>query len=212
MSRSRDAPILSPGPTDQGGGDTLSADIPTYEPDRVTAGDSISWRISLEDYKSPTWTLIYYLVQSGSQITATASSQSDGSHLIAISPATSGSWTAGRYDYQGRVVQGTASAVTVRTGVLEVRPNFATSTAGLDGRAHARIVLDALEARLENRATQDQLSYSIAGRSIQYMTPTEVLTWRDVYRAEVRKLEDEERLAKGLPARTSIRVRFGGNV
>src|SRR3990170_3975155 len=45
------------------------ADIPTIEPSEIVAGDTLKFKKSLSDYPATTWTLTYYLLKSGTQIT-----------------------------------------------------------------------------------------------------------------------------------------------
>ena len=79
---------------------------------------------------------------------------------------------------------------------------------GYDNRSHVKKVLDALEATLENKASQDQLSYSIAGRSLSRLSPTELIQWRDRYREEYNREVQAERIAQGLGNSNKIRVRM----
>lgn len=70
------------------------------------------------------------------------------------------------------------------SGRLTVQPD---PTAAPDGEltTHAERVLAAIEAVIENRATKDQQSYSIAGRSITRIPVAELLELRKQYKAEV---------------------------
>jgi len=70
------------------------------------------------------------------------------------------------------------------SGRLTVQPD---PTAAPDGdlNTHAERVLAAIEAVIENRATKDQQSYSIAGRSITRIPIAELLELRKQYKAEV---------------------------
>lgn len=82
------------------------------------------------------------------------------------------------------------------------------STTGTDLRSHARIVLEAIQAVIENRATKDQASYTIAGRSLSRTPLPDLLMLLDRYKNEVHHEEQAERVAKGLPTRGRILVRF----
>ena len=53
---------------------------------------------------------------------------------------------------------------------------------------HVRRVIDAIEAVIERRATKDQKSYSIDGRSLERTPIDELLLLRDRYRAEWQRL------------------------
>lgn len=76
------------------------------------------------------------------------------------------------------------------------------------GESHAQRVLAAIEAVLERRATVDQQSYGIEGRSLARMPIGDLLRFRDRYRAEVaaeRAALDE---ADGRPSGRRVRTVF----
>lgn len=182
--------------------------VPTTEPIEIVSGDLVTWKLRLDDYlPDDGWSLIYYLTRSTGSQSATATNAGDGYHQVTISTGSSAALTAGEWSYTGQVVKGTSERYTVRRGVVLVRAN---PTAGeVEDRDHVRRVLEALEATILGKASQDQLSYSIAGRSLSKMPPADLIAWRDTYRAEVRQLEDRERLARGESSRTRVRVKFG---
>ena len=60
----------------------------------------------------------------------------------------------------------------VDSGRTTISQNLADTNADL--RSHAKIVLDSLEAVIENRANMDQSSMSIAGRSLSRMSVDEL--------------------------------------
>ena len=77
------------------------------------------------------------------------------------------------------------------------------------GDSHAQTVLDAIEAVIENRASLDQQSYTIAGRRLDRMPIADLLMLRDRYKAEVFKEEVEARIAAGLGgSKRNIKVRL----
>jgi hypothetical protein len=76
--------------------------------------------------------------------------------------------------------------------------------AGCGGnRDRSRPALDAIEARLENRATIDQERYRINNRELYRMPIAELLKFRDQYRAEVQR---EEIAARGGNGFRAVRV------
>ena len=160
----------------------VSIDVPTTEPSEVTAGDTWTWKKSLSDFlASDSWVLTYALVKDGKQIKLTASADGDD-HLIEEVPTDTAKHDPGIYHYQAYVTKSTERYL-VGTGTIEVLPDFAQSV-GYDNRSHAKKALDAIEAVLENKATQDQLSYSIGGRSLSRFSWAELIEARDRYRAE----------------------------
>ena len=124
--------------------------------------------------------------------------------LITITTAASAGYTIGRYTYQARVENVGGEKYTVGKGVIEVKPNLELDTTGADYRSHVKAVLDALEATILGKASSDQLSYTIAGRSLSKFSPEELISWRDHYRAEY--LREERKAGRTRPQK--IKVQF----
>lgn len=186
----------------------MAYDIPTTEPTELTAGDTVQWTRSLADFPAGDgWVLSYVLINSAAKITITASASGDD-HAVSVSAATSSAWTAGKYQWQAYATLASDRHL-VGTGTVQIKPNFAAATT-YDGRSHAHKVLEAIEAALESRATNDQLDIlttSFGDRSIG-RDKSRLLELRDRYRREVRAEEDAERAAQGLPTRNKILVRL----
>lgn len=185
--------------------------VPTTEPLAFTAGDTIAWSKSFADYKaSAGWALTYVLATADTSITLTAASAGDG-FLITETAATTADWPAGAYTWHAYVTKG-AERYTVGYGSLTLHPNYAIHSSGYDARSHVKKVLDALEAMLENKATQDQLSYSIgtgnSSRTLARLSPEQVLVWYDKYKILYSNEQKAERIAKGLGHKGTIKVRF----
>ena len=162
-------------------------------------------------FPAPTWTLNYFLQKSGTKIDF-ASSQ-DGStahHLISLTPATTASYTVGNYHWIVEARDGTDVYV-VDEGYLEIKTDYAEQTSGYDDRSVVKKMVDAYESLFSNQisnSTLEQLSYSIAGRSISKMSASEIRTeylrWKGLYQQEL----DEQRIKNGLGTRKRILTRF----
>lgn len=184
------------------------ANIPNVEPSAITAGDSVKWTKDLPDFlPADGWVVSYALVRDGVRLSITATDNGDGLHLVDLSAATTGAWEAGTYHWQAYAANaGTSERRTVAAGMLRVDPNFAASA--VDARSHVEKTLAALEATLEGRASSDQLAYSIGGRSISKMSPEQLLTWRDKYRAELAAERKAQAITQGMGGTGTVRVRF----
>jgi len=183
----------------------MAADIPTLEPTEVRSGDTWTWQRSLSDYPAGVWTLVYSLVNSNGKITLTATA-SGADHLVSVAAATTAGYAPGTYSAVGRVTSG-AEAVTVWTGGIQVLPNVAAKTS-YDDRSHARKVLEAIEAVLENRATTDQQAVTIGDRSIEKMPIADLLKLRDSYKLEVASEEAAARLSSNIGGRGRVMTRL----
>lgn len=92
------------------------------------------------------------------------------------------------------------------SGRLRVLPD--ATTAG-DHRSHAEIMVDKIQSLIEGRADTDVVSYTIAGRMIAKMPLTELIKWRDYYRAEVEREKHAEAIVNGRGGKSNVlTVRF----
>lgn len=182
-------------------------DIPTTEPTEVTAGDTVKWTRTLSDYPAGTWTLSYTLINAASKIAITASA-SGTDHLVSVTPATSAAWSAGLYDWQAYVTDGT-DRYQVDSGRITVNANYAGATT-LDDRSHVKKTLDAIEAVIEGRASQAQQSYTINGRSLTRIPLSELYEFRKQYQAEYAAELQAERIANGMGSGRRVLLRFNG--
>ena len=188
-------------------------DIPTREPEKITAGDYVKWKREYSDCVDPYgdeckasagWELTYALVNGDSLIAITAATSTDD-YLVTLSAATTAAYAAGTYHWQAYVTKSaTSERYRIESGTIEILPNFASQSSGYDDRSHAKKVLDALEARLENRATKDQAAMVVSGMEIAYMPIHRVLEWRDKYKVEYQGILH----AQGLGESRKILVRF----
>jgi len=143
-------------------------------PDRLVAGDLWAWTRTLADYPASAWTLTYYF--RGPEAFSAAASPSGDDHAISIPATTTADYAAGQYRWLARVVNG-SSIYTIESGLVVVDPNLAKT--GIEYRGYWQRVRDALQAVIENRATTDQLSMTIGGRSLSRMSWDEILKAHD---------------------------------
>lgn len=172
-------------------------------PTLVVAGTTVKF-IRDYDLNPASWTSTAYFTNSANSYSVTASDNGDGRFLFDASAAVTSTWVAGDYKLSIQYTDGSETYVAEVTSVL-VEPALGSAT---DVRSHAKKVLDALESTLEGKASQDQLSYSIRGRSLSRMSPGELLEWRDKYKAEYKREVDAENIANGMGTSSVIRVRF----
>lgn len=179
----------------------MTAAVPTNEPLQARSGTTWAWTKSLTDYPASAWTLTYYFKQegaSGSYFSAVASA-SGADYAVTVAAATTAGYAAGTWTWVAQVAGGSSEVYEVDRGSLEILPKY-TASAALDDRSHARICLDAIEAVLQNRATQDQQEYAIEGRSLKRTPIADLLRLRDYYLAEVFSEKNAERRRNGYGA------------
>ena len=131
-----------------------------------------------------------------------------GEQAFAVSSVESAAFQPGVYAWTRREVDGEGNKFEHGKGELRVLPNPDIHPDGVDGRSHARRVLDAIEATLEGRATDDAVEISIRGRTIKQTPVVELMKLRDVYKREVSAEAHADRLSQGLSDNRFRRVRF----
>jgi len=187
-----------------------STNYPTEVPDELQLGDFWAWKKDnlATDYPTADYSLSYEfnLIDgaTASNFTLTATESNDE---YIISTSSTGSYTKGEYNWVAYITRTSDSArVKMAEGYVEVQDNYATTSASV--RSHAKIVLDAVKAVIENRATMDQSSMSIAGRSLSRMSISELYELKDrsqqEYNAEVKKAA----IKNGKSSKTTILTKF----
>lgn len=170
------------------------ATVPTTEPTTIRAGDFLTWTKTLNDYPANAgWTLVYTFINGSSKLTINASA-SGADHLVSVAASASAVYAAGNYSWMARITKG-AEVYTVDTGSIQILPNLAALST-FDGRSHAKVMVEAIEAAIQGRASSVQLRMAINNRSIEYLSPTELIKWLSFYRAEVAKEAQVETIRK----------------
>lgn len=179
----------------------MSAEIPTTEPTRIVAGDSVEWTKTIPDYPADLgWILSYVMMCAGVSPTTITSTASGSDHAVSVPAATTAAFAAGTYHWTSMVTNG-SERKTISSRVWEVLPNPATATSSTDLRTHAEKCLAAIEAVIEGRMSDPIVEYQIGTRMAKKIPHTELLKLRTHYRSEVRS-------DRGLPRSVCIPVRF----
>ncbi len=188
-----------------------TGNVPTTEPAKIVAGDLLQWkRTDLgTDYANGSYTLSYKarLEGTGSTVITITASASGDDYLVSVGQSTTASYTAGDYRWQAYITRDSDSErLTIDSGTFEVVANRSASTA--DPRSHAKTMLDKIESILEGRADGDVSAYSINGRSLTKLDITELLMWRDRYRADYLREVHRERALNGTATGSTVLARF----
>lgn len=157
----------------------MTDDLPDGVPSAVTAGDRWQWRDAAATAGWPPadgWVLTYRFWRDGAELLVEAL-VIDGAYVVDLPPVQTAQVAAGEWAWAAWVSRADDRR-TVDDGRITVRPNPAAATG--DVRTHAERVLEAIRAVIEGRATKDQESYSIGGRSLS-RTPLD-----DLMRLETR--------------------------
>lgn len=179
------------------------------EPVEVFAGATWAWNITVPDYSAADgWSLQYICTNASNAFDFTDDGSASGTAFtIEVDAATTAGFTAGDYTWQLFAVNGTDKRF-INSGALTVRENIMDGATALDSRSHVKKTLDALEAVIEGKASKDQMSHSIAGRSLTRMSPDELLKWRRQYRSEYQQELAAAQVASGRGNPNSIKTTF----
>jgi hypothetical protein len=159
-------------------------------PTEIAAGVTLEIPITLTAYPASGWTMTLAL-RGPAAIDLTATADGD-THVIGAGAATTAAWLPGRYWWTLRVSDGT-DTIEVDSGQTTIRGDLTAEGAGYDGRGHVEKVLDAIEAVIEGRASQDQERYRINNRELQRTPIADLIKLRETYRAELRRLKAARR-------------------
>lgn len=175
-------------------------EIPTTEPARITAGDTIRWRKVLPGYDASDWQLEYIFASAAAAHTVQAAVADDGDGFdIRIPAADTALWPAGAYTWRARVRQGD-DVYTVAEGLCTVAPAL---TQGVDARSPARRALDQVKEYLANPQSIACQSYTIKGRSLTQYSLPELWQHHDRLVQQVAR-EEAQRTGKGLGGRIYV--------
>ncbi len=182
-----------------------SANYPSQVPAVLQKGDFWAWKKTnlSTDYPLASYSLKYkfYLIDGSTASNFTIdATESNNEYIISTSSTTS--QTAGDYRWDGIIVRTSDSAeLIIEDGYSTILDNAV--------RSHAKIVFDSICAVIENRASIDQSSMSIAGRSLSRMSIDELLTFKDRYKAEWLKEVKMARIKNNQGSGNTIKVNFG---
>lgn len=190
-----------------------STNYPSQVPTELQLGDFWAWKRDdlSEDYPVASYALSYeFNLVDGATVSNFTLTATESNDTYIVEASSTASYTKGNYNWVSYMTRSSDSArVKLEEGFVEIQDNYATTTASV--RSHAKIVLDAVEAVIENRANIDQSSMSIAGRSLSRMSIDELLTFRARYKAEYLKEVKQLRIKNKRGSGNSIKVNFGSS-
>lgn len=160
--------------------------LQTEFPKTITAGLTLKADLATPDYPAPAWAAIAYL-RGPASIDIQASALGT-LHAFAVPGAETSDYAPGLYSFSVRVTDG-SDVFEVASGRVEVVADTVALEAGHDPRGHAERTLAAIEAVIEGRASKDQQSYTINGRTLVRTSISELLQLRETYRREVARLK-----------------------
>jgi len=189
----------------------LFTEIPEKEPVNFHKGETVVWkRTDLgTDYPVGSYAMSWTarLESNGGTSFSATVTEVDDYYKFTLDNSATGGYTTGDYIWVLKVTQSSDSEeLIIDTGKITVKDNYFGSTG--DTRSHAKIMVDKLESLIEGKADSDVSSYAIAGRSLNKLTPEELIRWRDYYKAEYNREVAEFRIGNSEGSGNMIKVRF----
>jgi metal-dependent amidase/aminoacylase/carboxypeptidase family protein len=189
---------------------------PSQEPNELVVGDYWVWKRDdlATDYPTDSYSLSYeFHCDSGGggnhQFTINATEAND-TYYIEVPTTTTENYNPHDYQWAAYITRTSDSArIQIDDGKTTILPNLADTNADL--RSHAKKVLDNIQAVIEGRATIDQSSFSLAGRSLSRMSIDELMTFRDRYHAEYLKEVKLARIKNKQGSGNTIKTRFNSS-
>ena len=157
----------------------------TNFPSTITQGDSFTFTTPIEEYPPTAGYTLNLAIRGLSSVDIIAATLLSD-YIIDIPSSVSSTLTPGTYKAIFFVTKG-IERVTLYSKSLEVLED-PILIGNIDMRSHEQIMLDAIEAFIEKRATQGQLDHlmsEIDAKKLQRMSMTELVALRDHYKAKV---------------------------
>lgn len=175
-------------------------------PDTIKKGDSLNLDITSGTYNDTDGfsVFVYITGPSGTPVpynfTTTLATGSSNIYELRVLPAITNGFQKGLFTYAFVASDGT-DQYTFEEGTFNVeeRADFLTTT---DFRSHNQIVLDNIKSVIEGRASQDQKSYTINGRTLERMDISSLLSLKTYYEDLVK--QESGRSRNKLKTRMSI--------
>tara|TARA_R100000655_G_scaffold71319_1_gene109709 strand:+ start:337 stop:924 length:588 start_codon:yes stop_codon:yes gene_type:complete len=188
----------------------LFTSIPEKEPVTIYKGETVVWtRKDLTDYPVGSYAMSWSArleSNGGTAFTATVT-EVDDYYKFTLDNSATGGYTTGDYFWVLKVTQSSDSEERIlETGKITVKDNYFGTTG--DTRSHAKIMVDKLESLIEGKADSDVSSYAIAGRSLNKLTPEELITWYNFYKSKYQQEVKEFRISRNEGSGAVVKVRF----
>lgn len=157
------------------------------EPKQITAGDSISWKVTYSDYRpSQGWSLAYLIVTSLANHAISTTDSSD-SYLVALASADTTSYNPETAKLVGYATKG-SDRITVYSDDICINRNLVDITPGTDTRSDAKKALDAVESSFLTLGSKAWTqSYTIGDKSVTFRNFDEFMKFYNNLRAIVAK-------------------------
>lgn len=173
----------------------MAREIPSTEPTEFVQGETVKWTKTFSDFPtSEAWAIVYEL--RGESTEAVTGSIAGDEYEFELTASETAAMTIGDYWWQSWAEKG-AEKYVIASGRMTLKSDLGEEAAGYDGRSNAKIILDALNALAEGKATKDQRDVMVGDRRIVRLAPQELMDWISFYQARYNKELADENVARG---------------
>lgn len=176
------------------------------------SGATESWTECHRLYPSDEWTLSLHLRGSAAlDVAATANEDKTYALELTANDNDSDPLGVGTFYYQIKVtnIADTNIKKFIDSGSIQVLADLSSDDLDtFDGRTKAQVMVEAIDAMLAKKATRDQQSFTIGQRTLQRMTPEQLLKWRQYYADIVASERVQARVKNGQSPFENIVVEF----
>ena len=178
------------------------------EPQRIAAGDNVSWTRLIDNYPSALWSLTYLIRSAKNQYQFNANANA-GAFTVTLDTNVTANWAAGIYAV-GAIVTSGGEQVQIKTSfpTLTVTANLLKPVNGVDPRSFAARTLESIEDTIAKLTQRTVDSAMVNGQSYTLANISELWKMRERFKSEVRREQARDRLNAGLGASNKIGVRF----
>lgn len=185
----------------------MSFEIPNYEPSKFTAGDTLEFTRTFDQFNPGEGYILKYALRGPQPINITATTYANGFKVLVAASVTK-DYVPGMYYWQSYVENGTEKR-TVGNGQMTISRSMANVTDQVfDGRSPAKIALDKVEAILLVTADHREKMYEIDGVRVDGKDTAELLGLRDHYQLLYNQELSSQNIENGRPGRKKILTRF----
>lgn len=190
----------------------MSLSIPSSEPQKFTAGDTVQWSRALTDFSAVDYALTYQL-RGPMEQKITAATYQTSNFLVTLSAVATAQWKPGKYAIAGFVTDLatglTRYVVKPRFPFIDVYPNAAALVEGAASNlSWAAVTLAAVEAAITKLSARTVSSASVNGQSYNLQDMGKLLSLRQRMKEEIAAEENAINNAAGLGGKKNILVRF----
>lgn len=183
----------------------MAKDIPTGVPDTWIPGDTIQWYTTIDtsQYDTTNYTLVYTFTDGTTSITSSGTQYNSQAFLNTVASGVTATLSANTtYGYSATLVDASSGLrYTIDNGLILTEVNYGLSPT-TDPRSFYEKALDAIEAVIEGRASETDLSYSIGSgstaRSLSKMSFDELISARGFFLRKLKALRRKERTGSSI--------------